>query len=262
MNRKKVILWTILAICIISVAVFTTLIVRELLIDNQSRSFYAEIATAVERRQQESGQTTTEEGSTDERPGQQELDEANWVPYVDFEALNTQFPGIVGWIKLDGTPIDYPVMQYTNNDYFLSRLPDGTTHRNGSIFLDYRNKNDFSDKSILIYGHETRAGDMFGAMKNYRNQEFFDSNPIIYIHTPEKDYILQIFAGHVAHSVRDHPPLAFETDEEFLSYINHIKNISVFTGNIEVNADDRIVSLVTCTYDFDDARLIIVGVIR
>ena len=100
---------------------------------------------------------------------------------------------------------------------------------------------------------------MFGVLKSYRNQEFFDANPIIFIYTPEKDYTIEIFAGNVVHSVRDHPPLYFESDEEFLSYVNHLKRTSIFTSDVEVGPDDRIVSLVTCTYDFDDARLIIVG---
>jgi len=253
---KKIILFSILAICIVAAGVFTTLIVRELLIDRQSQSFYENIATEVERR--------PESGITDNTQSEQPdvIDGTDsWVPYVDFNALNSKFPGVVGWIKLEDTLIDYPVMQYTDNDYFLSRLPDGTPHRNGSVFLDYRNNRDFSDKSILIYGHETRAGDMFGALKNYRDQEFYEANQIINLYTPERDYKIILFAGHVAHSIRDHPPLQFESDEEFLSYIEHLKSISVFNSNTEVTANDRIVSLVTCTYDFYDARLIIVGIL-
>jgi len=248
---KKIILFSILAVCIIAAGVFTTLIVRELIIDRQSQSFYEDIAAEVERR--------PEPVITDNTQSEQPDDTASWKPYVDFNALNDEFPGIVGWIKLEDTPIDYPVMQYADNDYFLTRLPDGTLHRNGSIFLDYRNNNDFSDKSILIYGHETRAGDMFGALKNYRNQEFYEANQIINLYTPEKDFEIILFAGHVAHSIRDHPPMEFESDDDFLNYIEHLKSISVFKSNTEVSASDRIVSLVTCTYDFNDARLIIVG---
>jgi len=254
---KKAILYIILAICIIAAAVFGTLLVRELYIDWQSRSFYDNLTARIETRPQEPGQASA--AQTPDESGNEAGEAAPWVPYVDFEALNLVFPGVVGWIRLEDTLIDYPVMQYTDNDFFLSRLPDGTPHRSGSIYLDYRNKKDFSDKSILIYGHETRAGDMFGVLKEYRNQEFFEANPVMHIHTPEKDYMLILFAGHVAHSVRDHPPLDFADDEEFFEYIEHIKNKSVFSSNTVVNAEDRIVSLVTCTYDFSNARLILVG---
>jgi len=254
---KRIILFSILAICIVAAGVFATLLVRELLIDRQSQSFYENIAAEVERRPEPGIADNTQSIQSDDAGAIDDVEA--WTPYVDFNALNSTFPGIVGWIKLEGTPIDYPVMQYTDNDYFLSRLPDGTTHRNGSIFLDYRNNRDFSDKSILIYGHETRAGDMFGELKSYRDQEYYEANPIINIYTPEKDYKIILFAGHVAHSVRDHPPLQFESDEEFLTYIENLKRISVFNSNTEVTANDRIVSLVTCTYDFYDARLVIVG---
>jgi sortase B len=261
---KKTILKIILGVCLLSIVIFSTLIIREIYIDWQSRTFFSDIADQVERRPDtaqpgNTGNDGTHSGQTgDTQPGQPDNTDT-WVPYINFEALNYLIPGVVGWIKLDGTPIDYPVMQYTDNDFFLTRLPDGTSHRNGSIFLDYRNNSDFSDKSILIYGHETRAGDMFGVLKNYRNQEFYDANPVIYLYTPEKDYIIEIFAGSIAHSIRDHPLLHFESDEDFLSYINNIKRTSVFSSDVEVSPDDRIVSLVTCTYDFDDARLIIVG---
>ncbi|MCL2663778.1 MAG: class B sortase [Oscillospiraceae bacterium] len=259
---KKILLKIILCVCILAIVTFSVLIIREIYIDWQSRTFFSDIAEQFERRPDAAPPGYTEPGGTQPgQPGQPEQpdDTGTWVPFVNFEALNELFTGVVGWIRLSGTPIDYMIMQSTDNDYFLTRLPDGTTHRNGSIFLDYRNNSDFSDKSILIYGHETRAGDMFGVLKNYRNQEFYDANPRILLYTPEKDFTIEIFAGNVVHSVRDHPPLHFENDEEFLNYINQLKRTSVFSTDVQVSPNDRIVSLVTCTYDFDDARLIIVG---
>jgi len=255
---KKTVLFIILGICITASIIFAALLIRELYTDRQSRSFYDNIAAEVETQPRESGYfDVSGNTSTDDTHSSQQSED--WVSYVDFDALNSTYPGIVGWIKLEGTLINYPVMQFTDNDFFLTHLPDGTSHRSGSIFLDYRNQRDFSDKSILIYGHETRAGDMFGVLKEYRNQEFFEANPVIRLHTPDRDYLLILFAGHVADSVRDHPPLDFADDNEFLEYVEHIRRISVFRSDVEVNADDRIVSLVTCTYDFSDARLILVG---
>jgi len=253
---QKVVLRVILGVCIAAVAVFATLLIRELYIDWQSRSFYDNLADVVEVRPREPERSSVESATPSHTDDDEDED---WVSYVDFDALSSKFPGIVGWIRLDDTFIDYPVMQYADNDFFLTHLPDGSPHRSGSIFLDYRNKRDFSDKSILVYGHETRAGDMFGVLKEYRSQEFFDLNPVMHLHTPEKDYLLVLFAGHVVHSLRGHPPLDFADDDEFLEYISQIKSISVFRSDVEVSADDRIVSLVTCTYDFSNARLIVAG---
>jgi len=245
---KSVVLKVILGVCVLAVGVFSFLVVRELLIERESRQFYEGLTGGVDRRPYDGA-------------GYGDGEDAPWAPYVDFDALSLVYPGIVGWIRLPGTLLDYPVMHYSDNDFFLTHLPDGTQHRNGSIFLDYRNSSDFSDKSILIFGHETREQDMFGSLKNYRNQEFYDANPEMYLHTPDRDYRLVLFAGHLAHSQRDHPPLSFEDDEEFLSYIEHLKSISIFSSDVEVSAGDSIVSLCTCAYDFDEARLVIVGVL-
>jgi len=256
--KKKTILKIILAVCVLAVVTFATLLVRELLIDMQSRSFYDDLANIETRPRQPASANTGDDG-TNTRPSDTS-DE--WLAYIDFDALKELYPEIVGWILLDDTPINYPVMQHKDNDFYLTHLPDGTKQRSGSIFLDYRNESDFSDKSILIYGHETRTGDMFGTLKHYRNQEFYDNNPVMDLFTPEKDYKIILFAGHLAHSVRDHPPLEFNSDEDFLAYIKQIKGKSVFSSDIEVTPEDRIISLVTCAYDFNNARLIVVGVLR
>ena len=263
---KRTILKIILAVCILAVVIFAALLVRELYIDSQSRSFYDDLFLTIETHPREQGTSNPDiPGSNGpDAPGNSDIpgNPDNRIPYVNFNALKEMFPGIVGWINLRYTPINYPIMQHTDNEYYLTRLPDGSNHRSGSIFLDYRNNPDLSDKSILIYGHHTRAGDMFGVLKHYREQEFYDDNPTMDIYTPEEEFTLILFAAHLAHSVRDHPPLEFESDEEFLSYIELIKSKSVFNSNVEVTAEDRIVSLVTCTYDFNDARLIVAGVIR
>jgi len=254
---KKVILKVILAVCILAIITFATLLIRELYIDWQGRSFYDELAT-IETRPREPSDTGAGNGTNPGSPAAND----EWQPYVDFDALREKYPEIIGWIKLNGTPINYPVMQHNDNDFYLTHLPDGTQQRGGAIFLDYRNTPDFADKSILIYGHETRMGDMFGTLKHYRNQEFYDNNPTIDLYTPEEDFKIILFAGHLAHSIRDHPPLEFENDEEFLEYIRQIRSKSVFNSDVEVTAEDRIVSLVTCAYDFNNARLIVVGIIK
>jgi len=262
------ILRVLMIISIAAVAVFAILLVRELYIDSQSRSYYSDMLSDIETNPREPRVTDAGDITLPNQSDQHDTPDDGWMPYVDFESLSAKYPGIVAWIKLEadpadnlGNPIDYPVMQYTDNDHFLSHLPDGTYHRSGSIFLDYRNNSDFSDKSILIYGHESRTEEMFAALKYYRDQDYYDANPVIYLHTPQQDFMIILFAGHLAHSQRDHPPLFFKDDEEFLDYIEEIKSISVFSSDVVVSANDQIVSLCTCAYDFDEARLVIVGIL-
>jgi len=261
---KKKILTIILLLLIIIALVLAGLIGREIYTDWQSRSFYSNLLSDIE-----SGRNTHDLAPTDEEGDNEEglpaqpviTNPGVWTPFVDFRALNYDFPGIVGWIVLEDTLLNYPVMQYTDNDYFLTHLPDGTQHRSGSIFLDYRNNRDFSDKNILIFGHESRVDDMFGALRNYRKQAFYNANPIMYLYTPNQDFLIVPFASYLAHPVLDHPIMEFTDDEQFLAYVANLKSNSFIRTNVDVSAEDRIVSLVTCAYDFDNARLIVVGIL-
>jgi len=264
MKKPSIILRLLLAISITAVLIITTAIVREVYIIWQGQSFYANMLAEIEthsRGQEYHNAENRQDAGEDVEPSQDDTSIAQWIPYVDFELLNESYPGIVAWIRLEDTQIDYPVMQYINNEYFLTRLPDGTSHRSGSIFLDYRNSSDFSDKSILIYGHMSSAREMFAPLENYRNQEFYDANPVIYLHTPQKDYMIVLFAGYLAHSQRDHPPLYFWDNETFLNYVESLKRISLFNSDVVVSADDIIVSLCTCAYDFDEARWVVTGIL-
>jgi len=275
-KKKNWILYVLLVLSAASVLTFGVLLGIELYTNWQSQSYYSNLSSGIATRPREPGYSrppTSTGGNADagasggagDAGGAGEPDEPGdifvWEPYVDFELLRENFPGIVGWIKLEGTQIDYPVMQAENNWYYLGRLPDGTSHRSGSVFLDYRNSNDFSDKSMLIYGHYSRTHDMFGALEDYRKKGFYDEHPVIYLYTPERDYEMVLIAGYLVDSGvgAEVPPLRFRDDDAFLSHIEKIKRLSFFTSGVEVGPDDRIVSLATCAYDFTNARLIIVG---
>jgi len=198
-------------------------------------------------------------GDGDAAIGDPVVEEDPWQPYVDFETLGDCCTGIYAWIKMEGMELDYPVMQWSNNSYFLGRLPDGSKHRSGSIFIDFRNDSDFEDKNTLIYGHMSRNNDMFGLLKKYRSQEFYEEHPVLYIYTPETDYQLVLIAGYLVDSGVETPPLKFKDEAAFEAHIANIKQRSFFKSDVEVGPDDRIVSLCTCAYDYTNARLIVVG---
>ena len=259
----RVFLWIVLVVCIIAAGIFGYLLFSELIVDMRSQSFFNSMLSGVEFRPRAAAQDGSDGGGDGGGTGAASSEPGEWMPFVDFEALNEQYPGVVGWIVLDGTPINYPIMHHSNNNFFLNHLPDRTPNRSGSIYLDYRNESDFSDKIILIFGHHFSQSDsMFSSLRNYRNQEFFNANPIIRMYSPYADYEIELFAAIPAHASRDHPPLDFADEDEFLNYVRHIRGRSFVRSEMEIDADDRIVGLVTCQRDLGygaDGRLIIFG---
>lgn len=181
-------------------------------------------------------------------------------PFIDFGAAQEVFPDIVAWIKCEDTAINYPLVQGENNDFYLSRLPDRSSNAMGSIFLDYRNTGDFSDQSIIIYGHNMPTGDMFGSLKHYKDPDYYVQHNSMLIFTPHQDYRLILFAGYIIDSVNETLPMNFIDHEDFGQYISDIRSRSIFSSDIEVSFKDRFVFLVTCTPSGSiNDRLVIAG---
>ncbi|MCL1843388.1 MAG: sortase [Defluviitaleaceae bacterium] len=184
-----------------------------------------------------------------------------FVSFVDFENKRESFPSIIGWIQSEGTIINYPIVQASDNNFYLNHLPDGTSNKQGSVFLDYRNAHDFSDTNIFIYAHNMRSGDMFGTLKYYKNPDYAAQHPSMSIFTPGGDFTLQLFAGYVIPDSRiEQPPQNFESLAHFESVMENLHSRSVFTTDTEVNFGDTLVFLCTCTERGSvHERLIVVG---
>lgn len=104
---------------------------------------------------------------------------------VDFAALRAVNPDCVAWLDIPGTTISYPVVQAADNTYYLTRTFGGKTNRAGSIFMDYRNQADFSDRNTIIYGHNLLDGNMFAGLVDFLDDSFFDEHPLILTITEE-----------------------------------------------------------------------------
>ena len=178
---------------------------------------------------------------------------------VDFEKLQAQNPEAVGWIYGPNSVIDYPIAHGTDNVFYLDHLINGDYNANGCIFVDCNNAGDFSDKNTLIYGHNMNDGSMFASLRNYRDAEYYKGHEKLYLSTPEKDYRIDLVAGLVTPSNSYVYARNFEVDEQFLAYIESAKAESTFKSDVEVDIDDQIVVLSTCTYEFTDARYVVIG---
>ena len=172
---------------------------------------------------------------------------------VDFDKLREQNEDIVAWLYCGDTKLNYPVVQAADNDYYLYRLLDGSYNRNGTIFMDYRSSADMTDGNTLIHGHHMRSGAMFGELIHYQKQKFYDQHPVIYLSTPEKNYRLDLLAGCVV----EHDDEIYTTDLTEEQVAHYMAN-STFTSEKEYKGG-QIVTLSTCSYDFEDARYVVMG---
>lgn len=183
-------------------------------------------------------------------------------PQVDFDALRAVNPDVVGWITCEGTAINYPIAQAADNFYYLDHLFGGGENKAGCIFLDCANSPDFSNAHSIVYGHHMKNGTMFQPLVNYKKQEYYDAHPRMLLMTPQQNYTIEIFAGYVAAADADAWRLWFATDEDLEAWLQQSVASSCFTSTVTPAVTDRIITLSTCTYEFDDARFVLLGVLK
>lgn len=183
-------------------------------------------------------------------------------PVVDFVALQKINPDVVAWIYIPDTNINYPVVQGTDNDYYLNHLADGTWNKAGSIFIDYRNDSDFSDRNTVLYGHNMRNLSMFAQITNYVSQDYYEAHPYAMIMTPDGNYLLKFFSGYVTDVNGAAWKRDFSTDSEYSLWLDRLIEKCYFACEVLPTTSDRVVTLSTCTYEFENARFVLHGVLR
>ncbi len=187
-------------------------------------------------------------------------EEENRTPSRNFEALWEVNPDVVAWISIPGTTIDYPVVQGLDDKYYLRRMITGEWNIAGSIFLDAQCSPDFSDPCSIIYGHNMRNSTMFSDLAKYKQQEFYDTYPIGQLETPEGIFEIKFFSGFVADSGHKVWDLS-QAREDFPSWVSEMAGQSQFQSGVVPRETDRILVLSTCSYEFDNARFVLLGML-
>jgi len=190
------------------------------------------------------------DGNTDSSTGS----EPDYIS-VDFAALQAKYPDVVGWIYGANTGINYPIVQTAEEggEYYLYRDIDGSSNKNGTIFLDWRCNSDFTTQNNLLYGHNMKSGRMFAAITKYKDQSFYDAHPYLYLYTPNQLYRVNLFAGMV--TPHDSDVYAYELSSD---YIKQCISSSTFTSTTGTPTGN-ILTLSTCDYVYDNARYVVMG---
>ncbi len=175
----------------------------------------------------------------------------------DFDALYAMNSEVVGWIRIEDTNINYPMVQTTDNEKYLRLTLDGKWNNAGTIFADYRVADPFISENTIIHGHNQRNKAMFHDLTLYLDQEFWESHPYVTVLTPEKNYLYQIYSCYQSPNVSKTYNCEFSSPEQYQQYLDYTVSQALYDTGISVSSSDRIVTLSTCNNDWDDTRMVV-----
>lgn len=178
----------------------------------------------------------------------------DYYRFIDEPLINVNFTNLleknsdtVAWLKVNGTNINYPVVQSSDNKYYLTHAYDKTYNDAGWIFADYRN-NLTDDRNLIIYGHARLNSTMFGTLKNVIKRDWYSNrnNYVIKLSTPNVNSTWQVFSTYAIDPEDYYLRTSFESDSSFYEFAKILKARSIYDYNVEIKPTDRILTLSTC----------------
>lgn len=219
----------------------------------------------MERVQQEDAQET----SAAREDGQMQVEQIQQQPMPEilpeYEALHSQYPDLIGWVRIEGTSIDLPVMQ-TGDDFYLHNNMDGEEDVNGTLFMDYRDDVLAPSMNFLVYGHNMRSGAMFGSLKQYLEDGFIARHRQIQFDTIYEKGTYEVLAVCLTEvGYQDEEGYKYynfiqpQSTEEFRAYFDTIRACAIYDNTQEATENDRFLTLSTCNSYVEDGRLFVVA---
>lgn len=179
---------------------------------------------------------------------------------IDFAGLQETNPDIYAWLYVPDTNVDHPVLQREGSaEYYLTHDLQGAYSEAGCIFTQYYNSRDWTDNHTVIYGHKIKS--MFAALHNYEDARFFDEHKYFYVYTPEYTFVYQVFAAYRAsnaHLLLNYNMSDHDSFQQYLDSVMAQDGIGVnIDRDIQVDADDHIVTLSTCVGGYAQYRYLV-----
>ena len=170
---------------------------------------------------------------------------------VDFEALKKQNQDTVAYLKVNGTNIDYVVVKGNDNSYYLKHNFNKEYNIAGWIFADYKNKFDGTDKNIVVFGHNTKDGSMFGTLKNVLSEDWQNNKDNLQITfvTERKEYLYQVFSTYSIKPEEYYIKTDFESNDEYIEFLNELKERSNHDYKVDISPNDKVLTLSSCVGD-------------
>lgn len=179
---------------------------------------------------------------------------------LTLEELRKLNKDAVGWLTIDDTNIDYPVVQGKANEEYLNKDIYGEFAFSGSIFLDYRNSSDFSDTYSILYGHHMENGAMFGNVVDFLDEEYFEQHKTGTLYLLDKTYKISLFASL---EVKEYDNIIYnpagQNSENINVLCDYIKENATHYREIELDSDSKILGMSTCAEAATDNRIVLFG---
>jgi len=176
--------------------------------------------------------------------------------FKELQAINAE---VFAWLTVYGTNIDYPVTQGPDNMKYVSTNAEGLYSLSGAIFLDSHNSKDFSDFNSILYGHHMEKKKMFGEIGNFSDKDIFDANRYGNLYFDEKDHGLEFFAFVHTDAYNSAVFTANVEATQSQAYLDNLLANAMYTRDIGVTADDRIILLSTCSSNSTNGRDILIA---
>lgn len=251
---RKVIFYTLIVLLSVILIVSAGIAVKTYLDYKQADNLYEDLQDRfVETTEPSATQTPTEESLPDVK---------ETAPItIDFNALLSENADVVGWIYSPDTPINYPVVQGKDNNEYLRKDLKRKYLVSGTVFADYRCGQIGEDANYILYGHNMKDGSMFSSLAKYKQQSYYDEHPVLYYLTPDGDYKIELYAGLVVK--RDAVIYSPNPDEATLTeFLSNAKAISTFQSDVDIGEHDMLITLSTCSYEYNNARYILIGILN
>lgn len=200
----------------------------------------------------------SDNNSSGENDGQDQSKDGDYVNSANEEELKSINSDYKMWIQIENTNINYPVVQGSDNDYYLKHNFRKESNISGTVFVESANDID-NDKNIILYGHNMRNGTMFNNITNYKEESFFNEDNKINIIMNNTLYEYEAFSVYVKNVSEVNLAIGFASEDEFINYAYNEAEESLYKKDVDFSAEDNLITLVTCSYEFTDARTIVVA---
>lgn len=291
---SEIIRRTVLTISIIAIVVAAAMLVNEYRLSKENRDVMEEVSNLIIEEattQETTKETTTKKATKENKTTKQTTTEvtttAPLTPAQQWEQIKAEYPNLifpanlqlkyarlyatnqdfVGYLSADGVGLNLPVVQTDNDEEYLEKNFYGSSTKYGCPFVTHLNNIDELDTNTIIFGHHMNDGTVFGALDEYKSIEGFREAPVITFNTLYKDYQWKIIAAFITNAYKeDDNDYVFRyyftnlsTEERYSAFLNELSQRSLYDTGIDVLPTDKILTLSTCSHEFEEARFVVVA---